>query len=261
MTFVKVTWCENHKQPGCLISIWRTIQFYERPQWKWGFCICISSPDRLTLSKSHWYGLSLVSVQDPGLWLARTHHHPLIRGWGKLWQGRYNFSDSSISYLQTPALHCPCLGNLQIEITFKPDSYCQGCQYRRWGEFIWLIYLNEVPLGIQATLGRMGWGWPAVCSPPPLTWCCGGRSPRWPRSRWRCWPCSTPPRPHSRWRCPWSTPDMTLVFCSAALLSTSWGGTPSVIVLKSTFWYDSMQGRTKNIPDIENGCLGRWDPN
>ena len=38
--------------------------------------------------------------------------------------------------------------------TFKPDSFCQGCQHRRWGEFIWLIYLNEVPSGIQATLGR-----------------------------------------------------------------------------------------------------------
>ena len=33
-----------------------------------------------------------------------------------------------------------------------------------------------------------------------------------------------------------------------ALLPTSWGGTPNVIVLKSTFWYDSMHGNTKNIP-------------
>ena len=49
--------------------------------------------------------------------------------WVKLWQGCYNFSDSSISYLQTPGLYCPCLRNLQIEITledstFKPVSYC-----------------------------------------------------------------------------------------------------------------------------------------
>ena len=29
---------------------------------------------------------------------------------------------------------------------------------------------------------------------------------------------------------------------------TSCGGTPSVIVLRSTLSYDSMQGRTKNIP-------------
>ena len=33
------------------------------------------------------------------------------------------------------------------------------------------------------------------------------------------------------------------------LLLTSWGGTPKVIVLKSTFWYDSMHGRTKKIPE------------
>ena len=32
-------------------------------------------------------------------------------------------------------------------------------------------------------------------SPPWTTWCCGERSPRWPHWRWRCWPCSTPPRP------------------------------------------------------------------
>ena len=31
-------------------------------------------------------------------------------------------------------------------------------------------------------------------------------------------------------------------------VQTSWGGTPRVIVLKSTFWYDSIQGRTKKIP-------------
>ena len=43
---------------------------------------------------------------------------------------------------------------------------------------------------------------------PPLTWCCDGRSPRWPRSLWRCWPCSTPPRPLRLWRCPWSAPDI-----------------------------------------------------
>ena len=29
---------------------------------------------------------------------------------------------------------------------------------------------------------------------------------------------------------------------------TSWGGTPSVMVLRSTLWYDSIQGNTKNIP-------------
>ena len=51
-------------------------------------------------------------------------------------------------------------------------------------------------MGIQATL------WPAS----PLTWCCGGRSPRWPRSRWRCWPYSTPQRPPRRSHCPWSAP-------------------------------------------------------
>ena len=32
-------------------------------------------------------------------------------------------------------------------------------------------------------------------------------------------------------------------------LPTSCGGTPRVIVLKSTFWYDSIQGNTKNIPE------------
>ena len=29
---------------------------------------------------------------------------------------------------------------------------------------------------------------------------------------------------------------------------TSWGGTPNVMVRRSTLWYDSMQGRMKNIP-------------
>ena len=33
------------------------------------------------------------------------------------------------------------------------------------------------------------------------------------------------------------------------ILFTSWGGTPKVMVLRSTFWYDSMHGRTKKIPE------------
>ena len=32
---------------------------------------------------------------------------------------------------------------------------------------------------------------------------------------------------------------------------TSWGGTLNVMVRKSTFWYDSMQGSTKNIPKVQ----------
>ena len=31
---------------------------------------------------------------------------------------------------------------------------------------------------------------------------------------------------------------------------TSWGGTPKVIVRKSTFWYDSMHGSTKKMPEM-----------
>ena len=105
----------------------------------------------------HWEAWIMTRQKSP----AHSDREGLAGGWGKLWQGLYNFSDSSISYLQTPGLYCPCLGNLQIEITledstFKPDSNCQGCQHRRWGEFIWLIYLNEIPLGIQATL------WPGL---------------------------------------------------------------------------------------------------
>ena len=87
------------------------------------------------------------------------------------------------------------------------------------------------------------------------TSCWNERPRRWQRWWWRYWPCSTPPRPHSRSRCPWSAPDMFMTRGAAGrdgiifvLDITSWGGTPSVIVLKSTFWYDSMQGRTKNIP-------------
>ena len=87
------------------------------------------------------------------------------------------------------------------------------------------------------------------------TSCWNERPRRWQRWWWRYWPCSTPPRPHSRSRCPWSAPDMFMTREAAGrdgiifvLNITSWGGTPSVIVLKSTFWYDSMQGRTKNIP-------------
>ena len=38
------------------------------------------------------------------------------------------------------------------------------------------------------------------------------------------------------------------VWCCGVCVQTSWGGTPRVIVLKSTFWYDSIQGRTKKIP-------------
>ena len=41
---------------------------------------------------------------------------------------------------------------------------------------------------------------------------------------------------------------------------TSWGGTPSVIVRKSTFWYDSIHGRTKKMPRKKGGfgMIGRW---
>ena len=117
--------------------------------------------------------------------------------------------------------------------------------------FVPRIFLNVV---WASSLREFFWSFLSILT---LTSYWNERPRHWPHWWWRCWPCSTPPRPHSRWRCPWSTPDMTWVFCSAALLSTSWGGTPSVIVLKSTFWYDSMQGRTKNIPDIENGCLVR----
>ena len=42
-----------------------------------------------------------------------------------------------------------------------------------------------------------------------------------------------------------------VMFCeniSSKLLLTSWGGTPKVIVRRSTFWYVSMHGITKKIP-------------
>ena len=40
-----------------------------------------------------------------------------------------------------------------------------------------------------------------------------------------------------------------------AFWRTSWGGTPSVIVRKSTFWYDSIHGRTKKIPRKKVGLF------
>ena len=36
---------------------------------------------------------------------------------------------------------------------------------------------------------------------------------------------------------------------------TSWGGTPKVMVLRSTFWYDSIHGSTKKIPANQNKML------
>ena len=43
----------------------------------------------------------------------------------------------------------------------------------------------------------------------------------------------------------WRNRQNKVIYC------TSCGGTPNVIVRRSTFWYDSMHGRTKNIPWIE----------
>jgi len=36
---------------------------------------------------------------------------------------------------------------------------------------------------------------------------------------------------------------------------TSCGGTLNVMVRKSTFWYDSMQGSTKNIPKMRKSVI------
>ena len=38
--------------------------------------------------------------------------------------------------------------------------------------------------------------------------------------------------------------------CECYGFFTSCGGTLNVMVRKSTFWYDSMQGSTKNIPKM-----------
>ena len=170
--------------------------------------------------------------------LKAPYYPPCDRGrlageWVKLWQGCYNFSDSSISYLQTPGLYCPCLRNLQIEITledstFKPVSYCPP---RMSAPKMSRIYLANLfkwgPIGYSGhTMTRLmlsssgpthhceiirfllirAWHW-WTQNMFTLTWCCGGRSPRWPHSRWRYWPCSRPPRPLRLSHCPWSAPD------------------------------------------------------
>ena len=40
-------------------------------------------------------------------------------------------------------------------------------------------------------------------------------------------------------------------------LITSWGGTPKVIVRKSTFWYDSIHGSTKKMPAMQSKAKDR----
>ena len=47
-------------------------------------------------------------------------------------------------------------------------------------------------------------------------------------------------------------PWLSVIFVFVLFLPTSWGGTPNVMVRRSTFWYDSMHGNTKNIPTTDN---------
>ena len=159
MTFVKVTWCENHKlrvdvwyqygEPfsfmkdrsgnGTFVSVFLALTDWARP------LIGLDPPSPPDQQRRGWMGDG--ASCDKAVITSVTVPFPIFR---------------RLVY----TIHV--LGTINWNIsrnyfTFKPDSFCQGCQHRRWGEFIWLIYLNEVPLGIQATL------WPG--------WCCQAQGP------------------------------------------------------------------------------------